>query len=664
MNVFELFAKISVDTDEYEAGLNDAEKAAYQTGEKIGGGLKSGAAIAGKAIAATATAAATGVVALTKGAASAYAEAEQLQGGIETLFGASGQSLEEYMATTKGTAAEYQSLIAAQEAVMQNAANAYSTAGMSANEYMNTVIGMAGALNKATGDTEESARLADMAITDMSDNVNKMGTSMEMVQNAYTGFSRGNFTMLDNLALGFAGTKEGMQELLDQAEAISGVEYDIESYADIVQAIHAVQDEMGIVGTTTDEAMGTISGSLAMTKAAWDNLVTALGSGEGLDTALDNLVTSAEATLTNIMPVVERSLVGIADLIAKLAPVIAEKLPFLMDEILPPLIEATTSLLQGLIEALPTILQILIEALPSIIDTVINTIVELLPLIVELGLQLILALAEGLIEALPELIPAIVEVIMQIVTLLTEPDTLVKLIEVAFQLIGALSMGIIQAIPELIKALPEIILNLVQFFFEAGPQLIASGLELIMNLITGFLSATSEIWEAVLEIKDTFADKFHEMIDDALEWGRDLITGFIDGIKEKWSDLKETVKGMAQTVKDYIGFSEPKSGPLSNFHTYAPDMMNLFMQGIKDNEGKLQNTLNSALNIGDVPTSDIMSVSPVSGSSGVKSIGGSLGGGQHTVILELDKVQLGKVIYTLNNQETQRMGVNLAGGLA
>ena len=234
MNVIEIFAKFVMDTSSLDDGLKDAEKKTSSFGSAIGSGLAGAAKLGAAALATTATAAvgaATAIGAVAKQSADAYAQYQQLQGGVETLFG-------------DDTSIK----------VLENASNAYKTAGMSANQYMDTVINMAASLNKATGDTEESARLADVAITDMADNVNKMGTSMEMVQNAYRGFTRGNFTMLDNLALGYAGTKEGMEELLADAEKISGIKYDISSYADIVNAIHVVQEEMGITGTTAAEA--------------------------------------------------------------------------------------------------------------------------------------------------------------------------------------------------------------------------------------------------------------------------------------------------------------------------------------------------------------------------------------------------------------------------
>ena len=215
MNLFELFVKIGVD--------DQASDKISSLSSKLGSGLATAAKVGAAAVAAAGTA----IVAIGKQAVEQYAEYEQLVGGVETLFKQSSDVVQQY------------------------AANAYKTAGMSANEYMETVTSFSASLLQSLGgDTEAASKYADMAITDMSDNANKMGTSMESIQNAYQGFAKQNYTMLDNLKLGYGGTKEEMQRLLDDAEKLSGVEYDISSYADIVDAIHVVQTEMGITGTT------------------------------------------------------------------------------------------------------------------------------------------------------------------------------------------------------------------------------------------------------------------------------------------------------------------------------------------------------------------------------------------------------------------------------
>lgn len=287
-NVFDLFAKISLDSSGYEKGLSSAK----EKFSKVADGIKTGVSTIAKVTAGAVATGTAAVGALAKSSLDSYASYEQLVGGVETLFKDSADEVKKY------------------------ADNAYKTAGMSANDYMDTAIQFSASLiNSLDGNTEKAAKQVDKAITDMSDNVNKMGTSVESVQNAYRGFSRGNFTMLDNLSLGFAGTKEGMQQLLDKAHELSGIEYDIESYSDIVDAIHEVQVSMGITGTTAKEAAGTIEGSTASMKAAWHNLLIELGKEDGnVGGAFSVLFGSAKTNLSNTLPRVKQIARGIGQL--------------------------------------------------------------------------------------------------------------------------------------------------------------------------------------------------------------------------------------------------------------------------------------------------------------------------------------------------------------
>ena len=313
----------------------EAEDAGKNLASKIGGGLKTGLGTAAKAAAVGIAAAGTAAVALGNQALQSYADYEQLIGGVETLFGDSAGK------------------------VIQDASQAFKTAGMSANDYMETSIQSAAALiNSLGGDQAKAADLMGMSITDMSDNVNKMGTSMEAVQNAYRGFSRGNFTMLDNLALGFAGTKEGMQELLDAAEQISGVKYDINSYSDIVQAIHEVQTQMGITGTTAREAMTTISGSVNATKAAWQNLLTGIADENAdFEALVNNFIDSAMIAAENILPRVQTIMDGLGRLITeasqRILPIIIDMIVQNLPQIIASGVQIVISLITGIVQALP-----------------------------------------------------------------------------------------------------------------------------------------------------------------------------------------------------------------------------------------------------------------------------------------------------------------------
>lgn len=334
MNVFDLQAKIGINTTEYKKGLSEASKEFSEFGGKV----KDGAAKLAKISTAAVGAAAAGVTALVKQSVSAYAEYEQLVGGIETLFGKSANK------------------------VLENADKAFATAGMSANEYMETSIqGAAALINSLEGDTEKAAELMDISIQDMSDNVNKMGTTMESIQNAYRGFSRGNFTMLDNLSLGFAGTKDGMEKLLEKAHELSGIDYNIESYADIVQAIHVVQQSMGITGTTAKEAAGTITGSMSSVKAAWKNLTVEMAKADGdVGKAFTVLGDNVGVMIENMLPRVEQALGGVGDLITAAAPQITKAINKLLPKILPSLIKSSVSIVgaigQGIFTAIPDLL--------------------------------------------------------------------------------------------------------------------------------------------------------------------------------------------------------------------------------------------------------------------------------------------------------------------
>lgn len=349
MNLFELFVKIGVD-DQASGKLGEL-------GGKLGNGLKTAAKIGTAAVGA----AASGISALTAAAVNNYAEYEQLVGGVETLFKDSADAVQKY------------------------ASNAYKTAGLSANEYMSTVTSFSASLLQSLGgDTQKAADYADLAVTDMADNANKMGTSMEMLQTTYAGFAKQNFTMLDNLKLGYGGTKEEMQRLLDHAETLPGAlgrDFDISNYADIVEAIHLVQGEMGIAGATALEAGTTIEGSVNSMKSAWTNLITGLSDESAdIEQLVDDLVTtivgdgteSNLGVIGNILPAIETALNGAGKLIEKILPIIIDKIPEFIENYLPKILEAGVSIVLeialGLVKAIPS----LVKTIPQIISSVVD----------------------------------------------------------------------------------------------------------------------------------------------------------------------------------------------------------------------------------------------------------------------------------------------------
>lgn len=569
---------------------------AASAGGKAGGSFASGMgkALGGAAkVAAGAVAAAsTAVGALAKQSVDAYADFEQLEGGIETLF---------------GSAAPH---------VMQNAQKAFLSAGQSANEYMETSIQSAAALiNSLGGDQAEAARLMDVSIVDMADNVNKMGTTMEGVQNAYRGFSRGNFTMLDNLALGFAGTKEGMQQLLDKAKELSGVEYDIESYADIVQAIHVVQEEMGIAGTTMKEGTDTISGSLATLKSAWSNLIAGFGRDDiNLDKLISDVVNSAETVLKNLQPIVEKALIGISSFIEKAAPIIAEKLPVIIENTLPSVLNAAVSLVNSLVQALPQILSALASALPGALKQMLSALTENADTFADSAVDMIVMLADALIENADEIARGATELIVKLTEALLEHTD--ELLICAVKLVIALTDAIIESRDELLSAGPELMDSLVDGIMgslfkldELGPatinrfidalqlympNLFPAGMNFIINVIQGIIKALDKLFGAGEDSVSEFGKGVEAQIEqNAGTWGNHLVEAFVRGIQAKHPLLAGAVNGLVGIVSKRMGFSEPEEGPLSDFHTYAPDMVDLFAKGITDNAGKLQDAVDS-----------------------------------------------------------------------
>ena len=577
--------------------LNDeSEGAGKASGSKFTEGFKSVLGGIGKVTAGALAAGSAAVAGVAKQAVSAYADFEQLSGGIETLFG-----------DTADTA-------------MESAADAFKTAGLSANEYMETVTGFAAALKAGLGDEYawQMANYAEMAVIDMADNANKMGTSMESIQNAYQGFAKQNFTMLDNLKLGYGGTKEEMQRLLSDAEKLEGLKIgslDMNNFADVVYAINIIQENMGIAGTTAKEAASTISGSLSMVSGAWQNVIAAMGEGneDKLGAYINDLVESVGVAANNLLPVVQQTLGGIAQLIQELAPEIAIMLPNLIQQVLPGLLTAGVDIIsalgEGILNAIPKLMPVITDVILQLCDMLI----QMLPQLIDVGMQVILQLAMGIAQALPELIPALVDTILAIAEYLI--DNVDLLIDAAIAIIMGLAEGIINALPKLIEKAPEIIIKLVDALIRNAPKILQAGLELILMLVKGIVDAFGKLLEVGKQIVEKVKGGFDQKVQDAKNWGKDMIQNFIDGIMAKWNDLKASVSKVAQTVKDFIGFSEPKYGALSNFHTFAPDMMQLFAQGINDNIDLVTDAMH---NVAD----DVMSTNI--DMNAVQTVGGSI----------------------------------------
>jgi len=475
-----------------EAG-DEAEKSESKF-KGLGDTLKTIGAAMGTVVVAAGAAA----VELGKAVVSAYADYEQLIGGVDTLFEDSSQKVQDY------------------------AANAYKTAGMSANEYMETVTGFSAALiNSLGGDTEKAAEMADMAISDMSDNANKMGSSLESIKLAYAGFSRGQFTLLDNLKLGYGGTKSEMERLLQDAQAISGIEYDLNNYADIVDAIHVIQNEMGITGTTAKEAEHTIAGSISSMQSAFQNLIVGFGRADADMTMLcNNVVDAFEDVITNITPVIENIVSALPTVTGALLDAVAGLLPVLLETVT----NLFSQVLNTLLQLIPTLIPAAVEALM----TIVNTIIENLPLLLNAAVQIVVSLINGISEALPTLIPTAVQAIITLVQGLV--DSLPMILDAALQLITGLAQGLLDAIPVLVAALPDIINSIISFLVASIPQIIEAGIQLLTSLVQALPEIIVAIVEAIPLIIDGIVTAVVEAIPLIIQAGVDLLVSLIQNL--------------------------------------------------------------------------------------------------------------------------------------
>lgn len=577
MNLFELFVKIGADTTEANKGIDEVGQKTSGLGEK----LKSGLATAGKVAVAGVAAGATAIGALGTKAVAAYADYEQLIGGVETLFKDS------------------------QDQVMDYANNAYKTAGLSANEYMETVTSFsASLLQSLDGDTSAAADKANLAITDMSDNANKMGTDMTSIQNAYQGFAKSNYTMLDNLKLGYGGTQAEMERLLADAEKISGIKYDISSYADIVDAIHVVQTEIGITGTTAEEAASTIQGSFGMMKSAWQNLVTGMADpDQDLGVLVGNFTDSVVIAGNNLIPRIQELLPRIVEATTSLIGTVSEQLPAILGTVLPSLVDGATNLVTGLMAALPSVLSVLADVAPTVINTLVPALIELLPQITQTGIDVIVSLAQGIADALPQLIPAATDAIIKIVEVLTSPENLGNLIDAALAIILALVDGLVDATPKLIAAVPNVISNLVTAIIANMPKILEAGVEITMALADGLIKAIPDLIaaipnlilgivqgiidnlpeiimagpkiiaalatgliEAIPDIVMVIPQLIRSIVDTFLsfDWGsigKNIVEGIKNGFVNMWNSFKQTVEnvftGLVDGVKSFLGIASP-----------------------------------------------------------------------------------------------------------
>lgn len=526
--------QITVDTSGLTKGLNDAKKKTNSFASNVGGIAKTAGKALGGAVVAGAVASASAIAKLAGSAITAYADFEQLTGGVETLFKDSADEIFKY------------------------ADQAYKTAGLSANQYMEQAMSFsASLLQSLEGDTLKASKITDMAIQDMADNMNKMGSSMESIQNAYQGFAKGNYTMLDNLKLGYGGTKGEMERLLADATKLTGVKYSIDNLNDVFEAIHAIQTEIGITGTTAKEAMDTISGSANMLKSAWKNLMVGIADDNAdFDKLMDNLSESFIAFTKNIVPRVTTAIRGAVKVIVAIVPELAKMIPDLIKELLPALIEGIKALLSALVEMLPDL---------------VNVVVEQLPIFIEAIMQII----QGIIDNLPTIIDALMQLILGIVKILTSPEFLKMLLKAGITLLMALVNAIPDIIIALINALPDIIMNIVDFLTD--PEnimlIVKAGVELFMGLVKAiprilqalfeaFGKLFGELWNRMAEFFKNFGANFGKALKGVFVWAFNGVMDFVEGVLNVPIDVLNFFIGAISALLEAVSGGQAKLGKI------------------------------------------------------------------------------------------------------
>lgn len=508
-------------------------------GKSIGSSFLKGASVAGAAM--------TGLVGVS---IKSYADMEQNVGGVETLF--------------KNSA----------DTVISNAKKAYETAGLSANQYMETVTSFSASLLQSLGgDTVKAAQVADMAIIDMSDNANKMGTSMEAIQNAYQGFAKQNYTMLDNLKLGYGGTKSEMERLLADAQKVTGIKYDINNLNDVYQAIHVIQGELGITGTTAKEATETISGSVNAVKGAWSNFLSGSGSVNEVISTVSIAVTNVGKALTTMAPKIVDGLVG---LVNGLLP----QIPSLIQSLLPTIINGVIGLTTGLINVLPQVISMLASLLPQITQSLITGLIQI---------------TNTLSSMLPTLIPQIVQAVLGLIPILL--DNLPLFIDAGIQLLVGLANGLVESIPIIIEMLPQIIESVVRGLTTLAPTLATAAPVLVLKLGWGLLKALPQLLKVIPEIIYGMVRGLKNGVRDFIDIGANLVKGLWQGVSNKVDWVVSKIKGLGRSVINAVKGIFGIHSPSKEFAWIGKMNILGLEKGMEDMKGDLNTTFDDMMNL-------------------------------------------------------------------
>ncbi|MBQ3969252.1 MAG: hypothetical protein II685_02055 [Clostridia bacterium] len=538
----------------------------------------------------------SGIINITKQAVSSYGDYQQLLGGAQKIFNEMDFSI-----------------------IQRDAANAYKTLNLSAAEYLESINQVGGAFASTMGDAK-GYEIAKRGLQAVSDYATGMGKSVDELNTKYQMITRAT-SSYQSIADQFSGIlPQTSKDFLEQAQAAGLLSKEYGKLTEVPvaeyqQAVTAMLEkgvaDLGFMNNTMNESAGTLTGSLAMAKKAWENLVTGFADPDAdLGLLISNFAESAEAAFKNILPISEQALKSIGTFVEKIAPIIEEKLPSIVEEALPSFLSAAMSIVNGIIAALPTLIGILAEQAPTIINQLVAALLDNLDAIVDAAFQLIFGLAQGLIDNLPTLLEKAGEIISKLcLEIIANID---QFIDVSIDLITALANGLIQNIDILIDKAPEIVYKLVVAIIKNAPKLLLAAIELIVQIVAGITQSFGKLIEKGREIVDKVKSGFSEKVEAAKKWGRDLMDNFVKGIKEKWENLKQSVSNVASSIKNLLGFSEPKEGPLSNFHTYAPDMMKLFAKGVKDNTPLVTDQLKKSFNFEPMITPPTFSYDGVS----------------------------------------------------
>ena len=547
----------------------DLDKKTSELGSKLGNIGKSvgGAFLKGTAVATA------GITGLVGASVKMYADVEQSIGGVETLF--------------KDSA----------DTVIANAKRAYKTAGMSANEYMENVTSFSASLLQSLGgDTKKAAEYADRAMVDMSDNANKMGTSMESIQNAYQGFAKQNYTMLDNLKLGYGGTKEEMARLIKDASKMKDVQKELNvsvkdgdmSFGNIVNAISVMQKKLDIAGTTTKEASTTISGSIGSAKSAFENFLAGTG-------GVDEVVQTFTIAGTNIMNAVVKMAPQIIDGLIQMVNALIPQIPPLIEKLLPTVINGATSLLNGLIKALPQIFQMIVSVLPQLTQTLLG----MLPTILQVLIQMAIMSIQAVAQMLPTLIPQIVDAILQMIPILI--DNLPLFIKAGYQLLIGLVQGLFNAMPTLLGYIPKIGSSIINYFKQLPGMFRDIGGMLIRGLWNGISNYAGWVIRKIRgmgssilrAVKGIFG--VHSPSREFAWIGKMNMVGLENGMEDMQPKVQQAIDGMFDLSPSLYGNTSTNLSPVvnvTNINNTRQDPLGRMVNDIKTFAGGSKNDFN------------------------------------------------------------------------